>query len=259
MRQPEPRLHLNEMTRDEIRAIAAETTVIIPVAATEQHGPHLPMLVDSFVITNLAEQAAEQAAVHVPVTVIPTLPFGSSHHHQVYGALSLSGDTFSRVLMDLGISLVRMGFRRLFFLNGHGGNDDLIRQAARDLALTYPIRVGAASYWTLAADALAEANAAAVGSTPGHAGGFETSVMLALWPEMVRTDRYPVDGGFPTGSKGRGGLFVQQHGIWEVSGGYSEPPVRASAEAGQQFVAAVVDAVAASVVSFHQEGTGEEL
>lgn len=254
MGEHKPRLHLHEMTREEIRTIAAETTVIIPVAAVEQHGPHLPLLVDSFVISNLAAQAAERATAHVPVTIIPTLPFGSSHHHQVYGALSLSSDTFFRVLMDLGISLQRMGFRKLFFLNGHGGNDDLIRQAARDLSLAYPLRVGAASYWSLAASALAEANAAAVGATPGHAGGFETSMMLALWPQMVRTDRYPVEGGFPTGSRGRGGLFVQQHGIWEESGGYSEPPVRASAEAGQRFVAAVVDAVAASIVTFHQEG-----
>lgn len=244
-------LRLNEMTRDEVHAIAPHATVVIPVAATEQHGPHLPLLVDHCVIEAMALAAAEQVAGEIPVTVTPTLAFGSSHHHQVFCALSLSSDTLYRVLIDIGTSLIRMGFRSLYLLNGHGGNDDLIRQACRDLVLEHPVRMGAASYWSLAAGAFSDLNAGELGATPGHAGGFETSLMLALRPESVRRDRYPTEGGFPTGARGRGGLFVQQHGVWQESGGYSEPPTRASAVQGQRLWSAAVDAVAKSLVEFH--------
>lgn len=251
---------LDELTREEIHQAAPRTTVIIPVAATEQHGPHLPLLVDRLLTETLAGRAAEVAAGQVPVLVTPVVAFGSSHHHQVFGALSLSSETLSRVLMDLGLSLVRMGFRSLFFLNGHGGNDDIIRQTCRDLAVTWPVRTAAASYWTLAADALASLDAGRTGHVPGHAGGFETSLMLALDPELVRTDRYPADGGFPPGARGAGGLFVQQHGVWASSGGYSEPPVHADAELGGRMLDAITEAVAASVVRFHRDGqSGREV
>jgi creatinine amidohydrolase len=247
-------LLLDELTRDEVRQAAPASTVIIPVAATEQHGPHLPLQVDRLVTETLALRAAREAARQAPVLLTPALAFGSSHHHQGFGALSLSSETLSRVLMDVGVSLVRMGFRSLIFLNGHGGNDDIIRQCCRDLALQWPVRAAGASYWTLAAEALAQLGAGQVGAMPGHAGGFETSLMLALRPDLVRQDRYPAGGGFPPTARGTGGLFVQQYGVWQASGGYSEPPVNADGALGEQFLAAATRAVAQSIVRFHQDG-----
>src|SRR5690349_5291821 len=139
-------LLLEELTRDEARAVAAETLVILPVGATEQHGPHLPVGVDSYTVTHIARAAATSAASHIPLLVTPTLPFGSSHHHLPFGGtLSLSTETYYRVLVDLLESLIVGGFRRIFVLNGHGGNNELIQLAVRDLALKHSAHLAAAS------------------------------------------------------------------------------------------------------------------
>jgi len=118
------RILFAEMTRQELRAIAGETTVVLPLGATEQHGPHLPAGTDFFTVDRLAQAAAERAAAEIAITVTPALPFGSSNHHLIFGAtLSLRTETYYRVLNDLLRSLVTDGFRRIFLLNGHGGNE----------------------------------------------------------------------------------------------------------------------------------------
>src|SRR2546422_5922064 len=118
------------------------------------------------------------------------MPFGSSHHHLPFGGtMSLSTETYYRVLYELAESLVIGGFRRIFILNGHGGNSELIQLVARDLALKHPAHLAAASYWSVAWDALVEEQAHVLGRLPGHAGAFETSQMMALRPDLVRESR----------------------------------------------------------------------
>src|SRR5687768_1780092 len=115
-----------ELNREELRAIATEALVILPLGATEQHGPHLPSGTDTFAVSSIAQKAAELAAGHIPVVVTPPLPFGSSAHHLVFGAtLSLSTETYYRALCDLIESLVQDSFAKIFLLNGHGGNHEL--------------------------------------------------------------------------------------------------------------------------------------
>jgi creatinine amidohydrolase len=116
------RLLLEELTREEARSNAERTLVIFPVGAIEQHGPHLPVGTDYFTVEHLARAAAAQIAGEIPVLVTPTMPFGSSHHHLPFGGtMSLSTDTYYRVLYDLVESLIISGFRNIFLLNGHGG------------------------------------------------------------------------------------------------------------------------------------------
>src|SRR5260370_18712721 len=78
------RILFAEMTRQELRAIAGETTVVLPLGATEQHGPHLPAGTDFFTVDRLAQAAAERAASEIAITVTPALPFGSSDHHLIF-------------------------------------------------------------------------------------------------------------------------------------------------------------------------------
>ena len=178
------------MTREELRAIAADTLVVLPLGATEQHGPHLPSGTDFLTIDHVARYAAARASAEISVTVAPVLPFGCSDHHLIFGAtLSLHTESYYRVLTDLIRSLVTDGFRRIFLLNGHGGNHELAQLAARDVALELPARVGAGSYWTIAWDALIELQAHLGCRLPGHAGTFETSMMLALDPDLVGAER----------------------------------------------------------------------
>ena len=74
-----------ELNREQIRALAPESLVVLPIGATEQHGPHLATGMDYFTVEWLARQAATVASAQIPIIVAPALPFGSSHHHFVFG------------------------------------------------------------------------------------------------------------------------------------------------------------------------------
>src|SRR5438270_1928696 len=164
---------LAEMTREQIRRIAPETTVVLPTAAIEQHGPHLAIVTDTLAVTTICQRAAELASKETPVVVAPPVHFGSSHHHFPHpGVLSLSNATFTRVVVEICESLARSGFRRIAVINGHGGNDEAVRVAAREVGLSHPdVTIAASSYWTIAHEALVgEGGAAELGQLPGHAG-----------------------------------------------------------------------------------------
>src|SRR5688572_18575176 len=104
-----------DMTREQLRTAAPQSLAVLPIGATEQHGPHLPTGTDLFAVEAIARAAAAIASARMPVIVAPSLPFGSSEHHFVFGAtLSLSTETYYRVLRDLLSSLARDGFTRIF-------------------------------------------------------------------------------------------------------------------------------------------------
>lgn len=240
------------MTREELRAVAPDTTVVLPLGATEQHGPHLPSGTDFFTVEHLARAAAERASPEVAIVVAPALPFGSSDHHLIFGAtLSLKTETYYRVLADLLRSLVTDGFRRIFLLNGHGGNHELAELAARDIALELPARIAAASYWTIAWDALIECQAHLGCRLPGHAGIFETSMMLCLRPELVASERPHRDYTQDTDPQNFHSPYRhERHNFWKEIDGYSDSPDAGSAERGSIYREAVVGAVARTFVEF---------
>ena len=134
------RLLVEEMTRTEANTAAEAGALLVwPLGAIEQHGPHLPVGTDTLTIQHLTRQAAERAAPSIPIVVAPTLPFGSSHHHVPFGGtMSLGTEGYYRIVCELTESLIQSGFRRLFLVNGHGGNHELLQLVARDLALKYP-------------------------------------------------------------------------------------------------------------------------
>ena len=248
------RILLEELTREETRTAAPNTLVVLPVGAIEQHGPHLPVGTDFFTIEYLALAAATEAAAQISVLVAPTMPFGSSHHHLPFGGtLSLGTDTYYRVLNDLVESLITCGFQSVFLLNGHGGNSELIQLVVRDLALKYPCRLAAASYWTVAWDSLVEEGAHLPGRLPGHAGAFETSQVMVLRPELVREPR--PHRSEATGSDPRGfsqPCRIEEHGFWQSIDGYTDSPDRADAAQGKRYLAAAVKFVARTFVEFHK-------
>jgi len=246
-------LQLANMTREQVRERAPVATVILPTAAIEQHGPHLPLSTDTTIATAIAMASAAEAAREAPIVVAPTLCFGSSHHHLITAAMSLSSETFLRVVGDLADSLVQSGFRRIFVLNGHGGNDECVRLLAKDLVLRADVAIAACSYWQAG-----EAAARQVGVPkifPGHAGTFETSLMLAIAPDLVRRDAFPKEDPAPPPLSYRPiapGVFVQKAGEWQRIGGYSDAPVQATAEAGQSLLNAITHAIAEAVLAFHR-------
>jgi creatinine amidohydrolase len=178
---------LDELTSPQIAQFAAETVAVLPIAATEQHGPHLAVSTDTAIATHLAERAED--ALPEDVVLCPALPFGASHHHLGFaGTLSLSQETFTSVLIELVESLLQSGFRRIVLLNGHGGNITPARQALSILSQshddTLQPNIALATYWELGSGAFC-GEAPMESPALSHACEYETSMMLYLFPKRV--------------------------------------------------------------------------
>jgi creatinine amidohydrolase len=182
-------MRFHEMTAPKIRQVPRDRVVIVaPIAACEQHSLHLPVHTDTLLVTAVAESAEQKASEKI--LLLPTQWFGASHHHLRFGGtLSASVDTHIDMLCDLLVPLLDDGFQRVMLLNGHGGNIDTMQTALRRLQPRYLNRqLAAASYWDIARDELA-ALAEGPRKVMGHACEFETSMVLALRPELVQRDQ----------------------------------------------------------------------
>jgi creatinine amidohydrolase len=240
-------IRFDALTRDELTAAAPHTTLVIPVGSTEQHGHHLPTRVDAAIVEAVALRGAGLAAEQIPVLVAPTLPYGCSHHHLPFGGtMSLTTTTYVEVVCDLVAGLAQQGFGSIVLLNGHGGNDAALRVAVD--RLTNETRCGAhvaaTSYFHIASS----------GWTPGHAGHFETSLLLALAPELVHLDRRPHDTEpvTPLGRDDLPGGKIGRPGLWEASDGRTDDAREASREAGERLLDEISRAVADFLVAFHR-------
>jgi creatinine amidohydrolase len=247
-----PRILLHEITREEAARRAPRALALLPVGATEQHGPHLPLGTDFLIVEHVTRAAAMETPANFDVLVAPTLQTGSSHHHLPFGGtISLSTERYYGALRDMTESLIQSGFRRIFIVNGHGGNHELIQLVIRDLALRHACNLAAASYWDLAREPLAEHAPDLRQRLPGHAGVFETSLIMALRPELVpnslphRTAEELERTAIPAT------LFrAERHGFWQSIDGYTDSPDQASAEKGQRLLEIIVTAVAEELVRF---------
>ena len=121
-------------TAKQLQALAADgnAVAVIPIGAVEQHGPHLPVGTDYLAAEDVTAMAVEKVKTDVPVLVLPTISYALSIEHiHVPGTLTLMPQTLINVLTDIGDSLLRLGVRKLVFVNGHGGNDSAIQIAGR--------------------------------------------------------------------------------------------------------------------------------
>jgi creatinine amidohydrolase len=166
----------------------ARTVAVLPLGATEQHGPHLPLNVDHLLVDAMVSGAFQRLAKDSPVLVLPTASVGLSTEHTAFaGTLSLSSHTSLGLLHDIGASVARAGVRKLLMFNAHGGHValmDLVSRNLRSLGLT----VFHSSWDQLPLGAAIEAFDASERRHGVHAGETETSLMLAIAPEQVRMD-----------------------------------------------------------------------
>ena len=161
-----------------------EGVVILPIGAVEQHGPHLPLLTDTIIANGALNLTLRQLPTETKVWALPPMSYGKSNEHVHFpGTITLSAATLSAVLHDIGESIARAGFRRFAFLNGHGGNIALLNSVARDIREStglmvfciHGIQYGKPDFdisekeWKLGL----------------HAGETETSLILALQPDLV--------------------------------------------------------------------------
>jgi creatinine amidohydrolase len=247
-------LALVELTRVRLAEVAPAAVLVLPFGAVEQHGPHLPFGTDFLVVDTVARRAAAQAGREAPVVLAPTMSYGSSDHHlDVGGALSLSAEAFERSARDLFASAAVSGFRRVFVVNGHGGNDQLLHLAAQAAAGGARLAVGGGSYWTLAFAEL-ERILPPPSLIPGHAGRFETSLALALGARG--TTAAPARGGRPVEDVKP--YWHAERASWERIDGYTDDPSEGSAEEGAACLEAIVAAVGACIVDFHRSTHDQE-
>jgi creatinine amidohydrolase len=148
-------------------------------------------------------------------------------------------------------SVIQGGFRRVFIVNGHGGNHELVQLVARDLALQYPVNIAAASYWDLARAVVVADETVPPEMIPGHAGIFETSMIWAIRPELVpQSLPRRSDEEIAQSSMTPAPFRTERHGFWTSIGGFTDSPDQASPERGQRLLELIVPAVAESFVRF---------
>lgn len=174
--------------RDFAEVDFARAVAVMPVAAIEQHGPHLPVSVDSDLNTGIIAAAERYLDADVPAYLLPQIPVGKSNEHSAYpGTLTVGAATLIAYWTDIADSVVRAGFRRLVIVNSHGGQPQLVEVVVRDLRVRHGIlAVSANSYALGTPEGLFDPIEEAFGI---HAGDIETSMMMHLRPNVVRTDR----------------------------------------------------------------------
>ncbi|MBL5979198.1 creatininase family protein [Comamonas sp. NyZ500] len=170
--------------------LAADTVAVLPVAAVEQHGPHLPLSVDASLIEGVIDAAVAQLPAELPVLFLPAQNIGFSVEHTHYaGTLSLQPATLIALWTELGACVARAGIRKLLLLNGHGGQVSVMDIVARELRIKHGLLVYSASWFGLVDDAANQQFCAHEHRFGIHGGEVETSMMLHLAPETVHMER----------------------------------------------------------------------
>lgn len=177
-----------EMTTKDFGQIdMAGVIAVLPVAAIEQHGPHLPVEVDTAINRGVLARALELMPADLPVTFLPAMPIGKSNEHIAYpGTLTLSAETLIRLWTEIGESVARAGVRKFVLFNSHGGQPQIADIVARDLRVRHDMFVVTCNFYAL-------------GKPPGlfpaaelkhgiHGGSVETSMMMHLCPDLIRRD-----------------------------------------------------------------------
>ena len=177
------------LTWKQVEALPRESTLLVlPTAAIEQHGHHLPLATDTLINNLLLGKALELIPQELSIYALPPLCYGKSNEHVGFpGTLSVSAQTFIAVVHDLGASIAESGFRKVVLYNTHGGNTSLVDVLARDLRAEFGLRT-----FSLfgSAGATFEGVSAQERTYGFHAGEIETAYLLHATPELVHPNEY---------------------------------------------------------------------
>ena len=177
------------LTWKQVDALPREQTLLVlPTAAIEQHGYHLPLATDTLINNLLLGKALAQVPAEMPIYALPPVCYGKSNEHIGFpGTLSVSAQTFMAVVRDLGASIAAAGFKKLVLYNTHGGNTSLVDVMARDLRAEFGLR----TFSLFGSGGAGAEGVSKQEKTYGfHAGEVETALLLHGTPELVHTGEY---------------------------------------------------------------------
>jgi creatinine amidohydrolase len=249
----------HEKSWPELKSIDKETPVIVPLGSIEQHGHALPLVVDTLQVSTVADRAEKTLADRA--LFLPTQWLGCSHHHKDFpGTVSLLPDVYSMMIQSIARSVLRAGFRRLFFLNGHGGNQIPASQALIQLVAEDDGADGAllafSSWWAVGKDSIQQHQVGTTTKSISHACEYETSLVLAIRPDLVNRAAIIDEPSaletpwYANESGGKVSVFRRFHRM-TTSGSMGQPSA-ATAQKG----AAILDAVVKDVVAFVDDFRG---
>lgn len=234
---------LHEMSWPAIAGLSRDVPVVVPIAAVEQHGHHLPLATDSLLLAEIIRRIEAESSARVLIAPLQWLG-NSDHHLDFQGTLSAAPRVYLDLLAGLIDNLLLHGFRRVFLLNGHGGNDVPARQAVFEARQRHRERgdllLVAATYWSLGGRPW-EGFPSIEQREMGHACEWETSMMLRIDPRLVGA--YESLQTVPFGSP-----FLPAHRGWitkeRTKPGHIGSPQLASVEKGEHlFATFTADAV----------------
>ncbi len=250
-------MRFEELTSPDVAALDRDRTVLIlPLGSVEQHGNHMPLGTDTLLAHAVSLAAAGRGAGEVAVLPPPWYGF-SAHHMRFPGSVTLRPETLIAVAEDIVAALVGHGFRRILVVNGHGGNGGVIDLLASRLGHRHygQARIAALTYFALARDAIAALRRSQTGGM-GHACEFETAMVQHIRPDLVRMElaatTYPDPGSRYLTTDLLGGSAVRTYldfADLSPTGTLGDPSL-ATPEAGAEFFAAAVDALAAFIEDF---------
>lgn len=255
-----------ELTWSQVKeAAAAGKVAVIPVATIEDHGLHLPIDTDLRLCSEVCERAVEAAADRA--VLVPAINHGYSPHHMDFpGALTIGADTFIKYGVDVCRSLTHHGFRRILIVNGHGSNTPFVDIIARLTVVETGALVAAVNYWNApgvrdVANSLRESDP--IGGM-NHACEFETSIYLALRPELVDMSKAvrelshePTKNYWTDLVGGDGPLVMMEHWSAISKSGVMGDPTKATAEKGAKLLNAVVTGLVELIDEIHTRRPAE--
>jgi creatinine amidohydrolase len=261
------KVNLHDMSWPEVEEVLKKpNAVLIPIGSVEQHGPHLPLSVDSRCAIYIAEQAAlKVTAEHqIAVLVAPALYYTDVVTFKSFpGTVGVSIDTETRVIGDISRGFIEQGFKNIVFVNGHMGNVVPIQSALRQLSAEYPdAGLYAVNWWDLGFKVIPKVRKSTIGL---HADELETSVSLVIQPENVQMDKAVKE--LPSYSLSEKWVYPDFYGVKRVffhsrkkspkrstGAGVMGDPTLASRETGEKIIKAVVSDLAEIIVEVVRSG-----
>lgn len=256
MKGPRLPYRYDHYTWVELKALVPQQPVIVlPVGSTEDHGHHLPLDVDTFLVSSICEAAAK----HIPdeVLLLPAVPYGFEDHHMDFpGTITIRDDHLLHFILDITKSAAHHGFKKILIVNGHGSNATILEMAARRTVIETDVHCGTLNWWGMAQSTLWEIGDSELQS---HADEIETSVYRYLNDDAVQMDRAAREVKIPVSKyywrgwvRGKGASPLRMMDQWSriTDTGVIGDATVATVEKGEQLFHAAADELAGLIREF---------